>query len=470
MVPTNDNSLTESRLSPLGLLAFASLRAEEEQPWLGDCFVSPLYFELMAGDRSTIIFGESGGGKSALGLALRGRCYDAHRHPTRLLVEWDPTLPDWEGDTASDLVRSQVRYIFDACAVSLMHHWSALPEAFFSAPSWARDTAIWFVRTYGLEDIRIRMAHLGEDETATSVPNVVFETEYPQVLGLNAAPPRVARKLTQALNRMGLAGVWIIADVPDAMTETEQEQLRAGLATLLSTLPLFERAQFTYKIMASSHIESSLAKSAAIARNRMDGYKLEWNAQSLRRMVDLRLACATGQPDFMLDDLCASPRLVEWLENVGGASPRAWLEQVRPLFSHYLHDHLNSPIDTATWEALRRQHPPRLYLDETRRQVIVGGRRVPLEGIPDKGYDMLAYLYRNGGRVVSKAELYFLVYLGMDHVPRSPSDPGYEPPKQYEGVIDTNLWRLRKAIEPDQDAPVLIRTIRGRGVKLEIRW
>jgi len=51
-----------------------------------------------------------------------------------------------------------------------------------------------------------------------------------------------------------------------------------------------------------------------------------------------------------------------------------------------------------------------------------------------------------------------------------PADPDYEPPKRYLGLIDTNLWRLRKAIEPDPKNPILLITRRGLGVTLQVRW
>ena len=83
---------------------------------------------------------------------------------------------------------------------------------------------------------------------------------------------------------------------------------------------------------------------------------------------------------------------------------------------------------------------------------------------------MLCYLYQHGGQVVTKAELYFLVYRGLDRVPRSPADEYFEGRKEYEGLVDTNLWRLRKAIEPDLSDPVLLVTRRGHGVVLRVRW
>jgi len=170
-----------------------------------------------------------------------------------------------------------------------------------------------------------------------------------------------------------------------------------------------------------------------------------------------------------LEQLCTAPGLLEWLEKVGGESPREWLDQIAILAEYYARHPDASPIDEKMWRKLRLRHPPRFYLDEKRCQAIVGGRRINLEELPEKAYEILRYLYQRSGEVVSKGELYFRVYRGLDRVPR-PADPDYEAPKDYASLIDTNIWRLRKAIEPDPKNPVLLITRRGFGVTLRVRW
>ena len=39
--------------------------------------------------------------------------------------------------------------------------------------------------------------------------------------------------------------------------------------------------------------------------------------------------------------------------------------------------------------------------------------------------------------------------------------------KEFEGTLDTALWRLRGAIEPDPKDPLYVVTRRGQGVRLE---
>ena len=96
-------------------------------------------------------------------------------------------------------------------------------------------------------------------------------------------------------------------------------------------------------------------------------------------------------------------------------------------------------------------------------------REISLDEVPPKAYDMLRYLYRHSGQVVTKAELYYLIYRELGSVPRSAADLGYDSPNTFAGLIDTSIYRLRQAIEPNPAEPVLLQTVRGHGVKLVSR-
>ncbi len=456
---------------PPGLVAFDSLRAEAE-PWLPACFVPPQHFELMAGSRSVVVFGGTGAGKTALYRALLNRCQDADGRPVRLVAHWHPTPPETNGPADSTSVREQVGYVFDACAMALLHHWSQHPVGFFAAPQWAQDTLLWFVHGYGRGNLRVRLGRLLEDSKPESIALLesLLEKSPPQILDPHTAPAQVAARLTEALARIGLSGIWVMTDGLEMWAEAEAKRLPETLAAFLSTLPLFERAQFAYKLLLPARLEPALLQAAALVRHRVDGYRLEWDTPTLQRLVERRLALACGRESFTLNDLCEDPALLKWLERAGGTSPREWLDQTRPLVAHYLTHRLDHPIDSETWKMLRRQYPPRVYLDVATRQVTVGGRQIEPSALPAKGYDILAYLYQRSGQIVSKDELYFRAYRGLERVPRSRADEAYEFPKDYEGVMDTNLWRLRQAIEPDPADPVLLQTLRGQGVRLESRW
>jgi DNA-binding winged helix-turn-helix (wHTH) protein len=455
-----------------GLIAFDTLRAEDE-PWLETCYVEPENLALLAGSRSVAIFAGRGIGKTALYQALFRRCY-AEGKPLRLVVDWQllPLSPvETSGATA---VRMQASHIFDACALALSRYLLGHPNLLVvkSAPSWVHQTIAWFLQTQGHGDLIARLGPLVESAPGETMGFLsdLLTTPAPPILASHAGPEQIAARLVEALLRIHLDGVWVLVDGAEAWLEAEPEQMQATLSAFLATLPLFERSQFVYKLLLPLQLESLLIHSAALVRHRADGYRLEWTASLLQRMVERRLSMAVAK-DFMLTDLCEdSSSLQKWLVRAGGRSPREWLDQVRPLVSHYLANHLNKPIDNMTWRRLRRQHSPRFYLNEASRLISVGGRIVSIEELPAKGYDLLCYLFQHNGRVIAKDELFFRAYRGLAEIPPPWDEKDYEPPKAYEGLLDTVIYRLRQAIEPDPSDPVLLRTVRGHGIRLESRW
>jgi hypothetical protein len=468
--------------APIGLAAFDTLRAEDEE-WLFDCFVPPADFERMASERSIIVFGDAGSGKTALCRALVQHLQREGK-PTRLIVEWQ--VAPAEIGIATDLttLRDHVHRVFDACALALVNHLTRYPDDWFRAPLWARTTIAWFIRTFIQGDPKTRLARWFTDENPSAAVILKTILEHTgEVLRPSASPDYITAELVKALKPLGLEGIWIVADGLEKWAITE-ERLCADLANFLSTLILFERAKLAYKFFIPQHLESALSIATGVQRRRLDSYHLQWNPATLQTLVEHRLALATGIEGFTLSHLCAIPApkktrskktpekrltLLEWLQATGGTNPREWLDQVRPLVQYYLEHRLARPIDETTWKELRRKYPPRLYFDASKKLVIVGGRQIPLEQIPAQAYEMLCYLTAHSNQVVSKADLYFRWYLGLDRVPRK-GEKEFLEPVEYEGLIDTNLWRLRQVLEPDPTDPVLLVTIKGHGIKLNVRW
>ncbi len=454
----------------LGLSAFGSLRAEDE-PWLSACFVPPSEFGRIVGPQSTIVFGDPGSGKTALYQELQARSRRADGKPVRLLVNWRPTPLPPEAQPNLAWVKRQTGHVLDACAGALTHYLACYPDDYTIAPEWAQVRLVWFIHRFTQGDHALRLGPLadGPAKGATLIRQILA-SPVRDVLYEDATPDQVVAELVNALRPLGLDGVWVMSDGLEGWIETDPERLTRSLSAFLSTLSLFEHSGLVYKLCVPACLEPALSHAGGLARRRVDSVHLRWDTGSLRRLVERRLAFAAEQEGFELKQLCNASGFLEWLEKVGGTSPREWLDQVAALVGRYLEQPQPRPIDETTWKQLRREHPPRLYLDDTSRKVIVGGREIGLENLPAKAYDMLRYLYQRAGHVVTKAELYFLVYRGLDKVPRSPSDEHYEGRKEYEGLVDTNLWRLRKAIEPDPSSPVLLVTRRGHGIVLQVRW
>jgi two-component system response regulator RegX3 len=89
-------------------------------------------------------------------------------------------------------------------------------------------------------------------------------------------------------------------------------------------------------------------------------------------------------------------------------------------------------------------------MDVERHVVTVGGEDIPL---PLKEFDLLEYLLRNVGRVLTRGQLIDRVW-GADYVGDTKT-------------LDVHVKRLRSKIEPDPSSPRHLVTVRGLGYKFE---
>jgi two-component system response regulator RegX3 len=89
-------------------------------------------------------------------------------------------------------------------------------------------------------------------------------------------------------------------------------------------------------------------------------------------------------------------------------------------------------------------------MDVERHVVAVDGEHVPL---PLKEFDLLEYLLRNTGRVLTRGQLIDRVW-GSDYVGDTKT-------------LDVHVKRLRAKLEPDPANPKYLLTVRGLGYKLE---
>jgi two-component system response regulator RegX3 len=89
-------------------------------------------------------------------------------------------------------------------------------------------------------------------------------------------------------------------------------------------------------------------------------------------------------------------------------------------------------------------------MDVERHVVTAGGAEISL---PLKEFDLLEYLLRNVGRVLTRGQLIDRVW-GSDYVGDTKT-------------LDVHVKRLRSKIEPDPSAPRYLVTVRGLGYKFE---
>ncbi len=429
------------------LSAFDALRAEEE-PWLDACFVPPPDFDLIAGARSVLVFGEAGSGKTALYQALLRRLRPADHKPERLVVEWqpDPLPPDTPAD--SPTAEAQLERVLAACAAELSRHIARWPGEFQRAPDDVQNTLAWFVHRYLVHDENL--LHPGT-ELARPVHDAFLDQAEPEY--------RIA-ELVKAVGEIGLAGVCVLVSSDNL---GDIEAVHPGLSALLSSLNLFEEPRFVYKLVLPAVLSRDLLATSSIKRRRLDPIPLRWFEPELIAVVERRLVLATNRKASQLTDVCRDEKLVEWLARYGGDVPRGWLEQARPLASYYLSR--GRSLTEREWKDIRRHRPPRLSVDLETGRVVIGHREV--KDISQVEMALLGYLYQHRDRVCTRDELYHKAYLPAMY-PGGDDRRAY--PKDYQGLLDTALWRLRKTIEPDPKHPVFVVTQRGKGVKLENAW
>jgi DNA-binding response OmpR family regulator len=93
-----------------------------------------------------------------------------------------------------------------------------------------------------------------------------------------------------------------------------------------------------------------------------------------------------------------------------------------------------------------------LRIDEDNHDVRIGGRTVDLTL---REYDLLLYLYQRSGTLCKRGEIVHQVF-GIQEDSNTDA----------ENLLNTNISRLRRKIEPDPDHPVYLETVRGIGFKL----
>ena len=92
-----------------------------------------------------------------------------------------------------------------------------------------------------------------------------------------------------------------------------------------------------------------------------------------------------------------------------------------------------------------------IRMDIDRHQVFVAGQPISL---PLKEFELLEFLMRNAGRVLTRNQLIDRVW-GSDYVGDTKT-------------LDVHIKRLRAKIEKDPANPTLIQTVRGLGYKIEV--
>jgi DNA-binding winged helix-turn-helix (wHTH) protein len=275
-----------------------------------------------------------------------------------------------------------------------------------------------------------------------------------------AEPTHRIAELVKAIGVIGLAGVRVMVG-PDRLDNWDS--IRPGLSALLSSLNLLKEPRFIYKLVLPADKGRGLLSTTGVERRRLEVILLQWFEPELVAIVEKRIALATDNKATRLEDLCEDNKLIEWLTRYGGYLPRGWLEQTRTLISHYFTR--GRTLTIREWEEIRRRRPPRLVVNLETGRVAIG--ELEIKDIGQVELALLRYLYQHRDRICTREELYYQAYYPSVYPGQTAK---HIPPKDYEGVLDTALWRLRGAVEPDPKHPIFVITRRGKGVQLDNAW
>ena len=331
---------------------FNTLKAENE-PWLGEVFISLPAFERLRENHSTILYGETGSGKSVLRMQLMRDQGD--RVFTALWMP-EPLLENPSGGTS--LANQAMRQALRACVESLILE-GDLSRRLVEPSNHLSSALQWFFRTYLPFDpafyIQSQSEKLTKDEAQWYLG--LADKTLPPLVTERASINDQLRLLLAVLRQAKYDQLWLTIDGLERWTPHQAGEQVAGLLdAILSTLVAFDVPGVVFKFFVPAMLKGSLHGTAGVERHRAEEILLEWSMDDLQAMVEKRLAYAFSAKKFSISMLCKGDGFVSWLKEFGGNSPRDWLKLAEPLVVEYKKQ--GKRLSAKQGYEVMRQHPP----------------------------------------------------------------------------------------------------------------
>ncbi len=435
---------------------FGALHAEAE-PWLLSCYVPPAYPTAFNFTRSSIMVGEKGSGKSAF---LAWAAQEAERQGyLPLMWHWDPFA--WMMESALEVQHTLLESLLQEIArlafikVRLDEvRWSGLTPG---VQKWLQ--AFWSRYLISPQPWLITLPAEQQELAQTSLEQIKAAPSWSKAL----SPTAEAAYIISLLRQAGYQGVVVLFDdiVPSLTLDPRLKEL---FADFLSTLVVFDVQGLTFKIVVDAELSPIVEQSPVITRRRADLSRLQWSMPALESIVTRRLKLVFDDENA-LERFYKKPALLRWLARLGGDTPRGWLATLAPLlFEHeQICEHTREvrPFTQEEWRSFCKRHLPPMAYDDKTATVTLGSYKVTLS----QGENALfGYLWERRGKLCGRDELYKAYVNALYEF--TPQEKILQ--SDTRGILDTALYRLREALEPDPDAPIFIITQRGKGVRLEL--
>lgn len=435
--------------------------AEAEMPWLVQhAFVQPPDFDFFKGPHSNLVYAKPGTGKTTLMFALEEHA----RHQLECLpVRWTPDLTENPQPANTVMANAQFTSILSACACQILEE---LPNDFKKR---AKDGAKYSF----LIDFLYRFLP-SENKTilVKKVPPLKASLTNPNT-PLNV----IAVEMIKSLEQIGFpGGLWVMVDRLDLNSETRKQTATNILQSILSTLSFFEIPNFHLKMFLPLELEGELGETTAIKKERASETRIAWDAKQLQVMIEKRIRFALDNGQMRADQIYPANQLFPWLEGCGGLSPRGWLEYFRPIFATFWEiynaeglarlEKRESVLDEMEWTAARKRSSLRLRFNPETSQIVVG-MKLPYT-LSQEELAFFSYLLKNEGRYCSKRDIYNKAYLPFINQGQGGDTSSYDV-FQYEDLINTAIFRLRKTFEPLPKGPVFLTTKKDRGYRLSLQ-
>lgn len=435
---------------------FKTLKAEHE-PWLGDVFVSLPAFERLQEEHSTILYGETGSGKTAMRLKLTKQAEEK-----TFIALWmpEPDIEDPARGTA--LARQGIKQALRACMEVLILE-GKLPQRLGEPSVHIASALQWFLQNYlpfAAEFYIQNESRISKDDSEWYLN--LLKQSLPPVITTQTGLKDQVGLLFMVLRAAKYERLWLMIDGLERWASRQTgEQVEALMEAIVSTLVLFDMQGVTFKFFVPESLKRILHKASGVERHRTTEVDLVWSAEELQAMLGKRLTCALGPKATSLNTLCEGGEFAAWLKEYGGSSPRAWLQYTAPLLAEFQRQ--DKRLNASQTREFIRQKPAPLRLDLERREVWIGRKLIPFSSAAE--FRLLEYLAARLGKICSLENIYYYAQEGLEGIPDK-GEKEWVAPETLRKRIDTLLWRVRQKIEPNPNEPVYLVTHHRKGVEL----